>query len=200
MANHTLERVKSIIFYPAYEWRIINAEKRSLKETFTGYAFNLIIAGAVAQAIGSFFFVRNVLDIDAYRFSFPLVQALFYIIMQVMTIFILTFFMHGMAKKFKSKKDFIKTGKLVIYSLTPLYIASIAANLDYRLGMLLIIAFYGIYIAAKGSPIMLETNKDKVPGLTLILALSALGIIYFLGLGFSFLTTFIFPDLISYLR
>lgn len=199
MANFTLERVKSILFYPAYEWKIINAEKRSLKDDFTGYALNLIIAGSVAQAIGSFFFVRNVLDIDAYRFSFPLVQAIFFILMQVMTIFILTFFVHGMAKKFKSKKDFVKTGKLVIYSLTPLFIASIAANLDYRLTMLLSIAFYGLYIAAKGAPVIIETNKDKVPGFILILALSALGIIYFLGLGFNYLTTLLFPDLVRYL-
>lgn len=200
MANFTLGRVKSIIFYPDYEWKIINAEKRSLKDDFTGYAFNLILAGAIAQAIGSFFFVRNVLDIDAYRFLFPLIQALFYIIMQVLTIFILTFFAHGMSKKFRSKKDFVKTGKLVIYSLTPLFIASIPANLDYRLVMVLVIAFYGLYITAKGAPIILETNKDKVPGFILIMAISALGITYFLGLGFSYLTTIIFPDIVNYLK
>lgn len=196
MANFTLERIKSIIFYPAYEWKIIAAEKRSLKEDFFGYAMNLVFAGAIAQALGSFFFVRNVLDIDAYRFSFPLIKALFYIIMQLLTILILTFFINGIAGKFSSEKDFVKSAKLVIYALTPFFLCYILVNLDRRLVLALIPAFYSLYLFGKGLPVMLKTPGLKVPSLIFITMLGVLGVNYLLEMGFAYLTMLLFPDII----
>lgn len=195
MANSILDRIKSIIFYPSYQWKIIAAEKRTLKEDFNNYALTIILIGAAAQALGSFFFVRNVLDIDAYRFSFPIVQAVFYIIIQTLTVFILTFFVFGMSKKFQSQKNFANSGKLVIYSLTPLFLCNIIVNLDHRLVFLLIPAFYGLYIFAKGLPLMLKTNLHKIPAFLFIIAISALGILYLLGNVFELLTRLIFSDI-----
>jgi hypothetical protein len=197
MANFLSERIKSIIFYPAYEWKIIAAEKRTLKEDFSGYAVKLILIGAAAQAVGSFLFVRNVLDIDAYRFSYPLVKALFYIIMQMLTIFLLTFFINGVAGRFASQKDFIKSGKLVIYALTPFLICYILANLDRRLIIVMIPAFYSLYLFTKGLPVMLKTAPLKVPSFVFIIAITALGINYLLEMGFAFFSALIFPDIIA---
>lgn len=191
-----LERIKGIIFYPGYEWKIIAAEKRTLREDFAGYATNLILFGAATMAIGNFFFVRNVLDIDAYRFSYPLVRALFYILMQVLTIIILTFFVHGTARKFASQKDFIKSGKLVIYSLTPFLLCYMLANLDRRLIILMIPSFYSLYLFAKGLPIILKTESLKVPTFVFIIAIMTLGVNYMLEMGFAWLTTLLFPDIL----
>ncbi len=191
-----LERIKGIIFYPGYEWKIIAAEKRTLKEDFAGYAINLILFGAATMAIGNFFFVRNVLDIDAYRFSYPLVRALFYILMQVLTVMILTFFVHGTARKFASQKDFVKSGKLVIYSLTPFLLCYMLANLDRRLIILVIPSFYSLYLFAKGLPIILKTEPLKVPTFVFIIAIMTLGVNYLLEMGFAWLTTLLFPDIL----
>jgi len=196
MANFTLERIKSILFYPAYEWKIINAEKRTLKEDFSGYALNLILFGAISQAIGSFFFVRNVLDIDAYRFSFPLVKAFFYLLMQIFTILILTFFVNGFSGKLAPQKDFIKSGKLVIYGLTPMFLCYMISNLSSQLILALIPAFYSLWLFAKGLPVLLKTDRLKIPGFIFIIALSTLGINYLLDIGFDILTSMIFPDII----
>lgn len=197
MASFISERVKSIIFYPAYEWKIIAAENRTLNEDFSGYALSLILIGAAAQAIGSFLFVRNELDIDAYRISYPLVKALIYIIMQMFTIFMLTIFINGVARRFASQKDFIKSGKLVIYALTPFLLCYIFANLDRRLIIVMIPAFYSLYLFAKGLPVMLKTAPLKVPSFIFIIAITVLGINYLLEMGFAFLTTLIFPDIIT---
>lgn len=191
-----IERIKGIIFYPGYEWKIIAAENRTLKEDFSGYAMNLILLGAAAMAIGNFFFVRNVLDIDAYRFSFPLVKAFFYIIMQILTVIVLTFFVNGTARKFASQKDFIKSGKLVIYTLTPFLLCYALANLDRRLIIVMLPAFYSLYLFAKGLPILLKSDSLKVPSFVFIFALMTLGINYLLEMGFAFLTTLLFPDIL----
>lgn len=197
MANFTGERIKSLTFYPGYEWKIISAETRSLKEDFFGYALVLILIGAAAQAIGSFFFVRNVLDIDAYRFSFPLTKALCYIIMQILTVLFLTFMVNGIAGKFNSDKDFIKSGKLVIYALTPFFLCYMLVNLDRRLVLAMIPALYSIYLFATGLPTLLKTPKHRMPAFLFITVLSALGINYLLEMGFAFLTTLLFPDILQ---
>ncbi|HLO92123.1 MAG TPA: Yip1 family protein [Lentimicrobium sp.] len=195
MSNFVRERIKSIIFYPGYEWKVIAAEKRSLKEDFFAYSLTLIILGGASKALGSFFFVRNVLDIDAYRFSFPLSQAFSFILIQIVTVLILTFFIHGVALKFASVKDFVKSGKLVIYGLTPLFLCYIIANLDSSMILALIPAFYSLFLFAKGLPVMINTRNDKVPTFTFLIALMALGINYILEVGFSILIHLIFPDI-----
>lgn len=192
-----IERIKGILFYPGYEWKIIASEKRTLKEDFSGYAINLILFGAATMAIGNFFFVRNVLDIDAYRFSFPLVKSLFYIIMQILTIVILTFFVNGTAGKFASQKDFVKSGKLVIYALTPFLLCYMLVNLDRRLIIVMIPAFYSLYLFAKGLPILLKTASLKVPTFVFIIAIMTLGMNYLLEMGFALLTTLLFPDILA---
>lgn len=196
MSNFVLERIKSIIFYPGYEWRIIAAEKRSLKDDFVGYGLTLIIAGAATQALGSFFFVRNVLDIDAYRFSFPLVKALFYIIRQILVIFLLTFFIHGTARKFASEKDFVKSGKLAIYGLTPYFLCYVLYNLDQRLILALIPAFYILFVFAKGLPAMLKTAPLKIASFVFMIALMVLGSTYILDIGLQWITSLLFPDIV----
>lgn len=195
MASFIAERIKSILFYPGYEWKIISNEKRSLKEDFFGYALTLILLGTATQAVGSFFFVRNVLDIDAYRFSFPLMQAFSYMLIQVLTLIILTFFIHGVAGKFQSEKDFIKSGKLVIYSLTPVYLSYVIANLNPVLILALIPALYSLFLFAKGLKEMIKTSNEKIPAFLFLIIIMTLGVNFFLAAGFTWLTRFFFPDI-----
>ncbi len=196
MANFVTDRIRSIIFYPAYEWKIIAAEKRSLYSDFSGYAIPLIFYGALAKGVGSFFFVRNVLDIDAYRFSFPLVQMLIFLFMQIIIVITMTYFVYGLAGKLKSEKDFQKSGKLIIYALTPYFLSYIVANLNRHMSLALIPAVYAIILLAKGLNPVLKTDKQKIPSFIFILLLCFFGISYLLEFGFSFLTTWLFPDIV----
>lgn len=195
MAGFVAERTKSILFYPGYEWRVIAAEKRSLKDDFFGYALVLILLGTASQAIGSFFFVRNVLDIDAYRFSLPLMQAISFLLLQALTVIILTFFVHGVAGKFLSDKDFKKSGKLVIYSLTPVYLCYILANLDKRLFLVMIASIYSLILFAKGLQALINTKPQKVIAFTFLIGLMTLGSNFLLEVMFKLLTNIFFPEL-----
>ncbi|HOI88623.1 MAG TPA: hypothetical protein PLV51_12240, partial [Lentimicrobium sp.] len=58
------ERLRNLLLFPSYEWKVISLENVSLRETFSSVIMKLIFAGAVAEFAGSFFYVRNVLDID----------------------------------------------------------------------------------------------------------------------------------------
>lgn len=196
MASFVTERIKSILFYPGYEWKIIASEKRSLKDDFFGYALILILLGAASQAIGSFFFVRNELDIDAYRFSFPLMKAVSFLLIQILTVLILTLFVHGVSGRFKSNKDFVNSGKLVIYALTPLFLCYIVANLNASLLLALIPAVYSLFLFAKGLQTLIETNSNKIPAFVLLFALMVLGVNYLLEIGFTLIALQLFPDIL----
>lgn len=188
-------RLRNIILFPRWEWKVISLEKRSLNEVFVSYAFPLILFGALSRFIGSFLLVRNEIDIDAYRFSFPLIQAAFFIILQVAIIFLATIFLFGMSSKFGSEKNYSRAGKLVIYSLTPLYILYIIANLHVSLLWTLIPGFYAVYLMWTGMPVMIKTHALKRPAFIFIMLISILGILYITSLLLEMLTAFIFPGI-----
>lgn len=186
-------RLRNIILFPRWEWKVISLEKRSLNEVFVTYAFPLILAGAISQFVGSFLYVRNELDIDAYRFSLPLIQAAFFIILQTAIIILATAFLFGMSGKFSSTKDYSRSGKLVIYSLTPLYLLYIIANLHASLIWTLIPGFYAVFLMWTGMPVMINTHALKRPAFIFIMLISVLGILSVTTRLLGVLTAYIFP-------
>lgn len=188
-----LQRIRSIILFPKWEWKTINLEKRPLKEVFMSFAFPLILIGAASQFIGSFLFVKNEMDIDAYRFSLPLIHAGYFIFVQVVTLMLTTVFVFGLSGKFLSEKDYSRSGKLVVYSFTPVYLLYILANLHVSLGLIMIPAVYSIVLFWTGLPIMLHTPLRKVPAYVFIIFISVFGILFISSRLLAFLSSLIFP-------
>lgn len=190
------ERLRNLLLFPSYEWKVISLEDVSLRETFSSVIMKLIFAGAVAEFAGSFFYVRNVLDIDAYRFSFPLVRSLFYLLIQVLLIMTGSVFIHRIAGKYSEKTDFSRTAKLVAYSWVPVLLLFVIANLHQALIVALIPGVYSIVLFWKGSVDMLGIPKIRKPALTVMYALTMLGMMFLLTRGFGFLLSLIFPGLL----
>jgi hypothetical protein len=157
------------------------------------FAFPLILIGAASQFIGSFLFVKNEMDIDAYRFSLPLIHAGYFIFVQVVTLMLTTVFVFGLSEKFQSEKDYSRSGKLVVYSFTPVYLLYILANLHVSLGFIMIPALYSIVLFWTGLPIMLHTPARKVPAYVFILFISVFGILFISSRLLAFLSSLIFP-------
>lgn len=187
------ERLKSLLLFPSYEWKVISLEKRSLGDDFRQFTFRLILAGALAQFIGSFIFVRNVLDIDAYRFSFPLMQSVFYIFIQTGLLLICTLFVKKMARKFKSIPDLKAASRLVIYSATPLLMMFVIFNLSQVLFLALLPGFYSLYLFWSGLPILLKTDQSKRISFTFLFFIFVSGSLWSLGILFGYLSGLLFP-------
>lgn len=195
--NAFLERIRNLLLFPAYEWKVISLEDRTVREDLYHYAFRLILPGAIAQFLGSFFYIQHQIDIDAYRFSFPLTQAAFYIIIQLLTIVLSAYFVTGMARKFKSTRNFARSLKLVIYSFTPFLLMYIVANLNPILLIALLPGAYGLVLFGKGLPEMLQTVPDKRPAFIIIFLISVSGIMFLLSIFFKALTVLIFPGVLA---
>jgi len=188
-----LSRIKNILLFPRWEWKVIKLEQRPLKDAFVSFALPLILIGAASQFIGSFLFVKNELDIDAYRFSLPLIHAGYFIFVQVLTLMLTTVFIYGLAGKFLSEKDYSLSGKLVIYSFTPVLILNILGNLHASLAIIMIPAFYSVFLFWTGLPVMLHTEARKLPAFVFIILISVLGILFISSRLLSLLTLLIFP-------
>lgn len=186
------ERLKNLLLFPVYEWKVISLEKRALSDVFTTYVWRLILAGGFAQFIGSFFYVRNVLDIDAYRFSFPLVQALIYVAVQFLVIIVGSLFIRGIAFRFKSEKSLIKAVKLFAFSYTPVLIVFIIANLHQVLLIALLPGVYAIYLFWTGCQEMLSTPKTRRLSFSMIYMIVTLGLLFIFTRMFGYLSSLIF--------
>lgn len=191
--NAFLERIRNLLLFPAYEWKVISLEDRTAREDLYHYAFRLILPGAIAKFLGSFFYVQKQLDIDAYRFSFPLTQAVFFSIIQLLTIVVSAYFITGMARKFRSTRNYARSLKLVIYSFTPLLLMYMVANLNPILLIALLPGAYGLVLFGKGLPVLLQTIPDKQPAFIIIFLISVSGIMFLLNVFFNALTLLIFP-------
>ncbi|MDY0104945.1 MAG: Yip1 family protein [Lentimicrobium sp.] len=187
------ERLKSLLLFPSYEWKVISLEKRPLNEDFNQFAFRLILLGALAQFIGSFIYVRNELDIDAYRFSFPLVQAGFYIIIQVTLLLISAFFVNRMALKFGSVRHFKSSARLVMYSASPVLLMYVLVNLNSLFFLALIPGLYSFYLFWVGLPILMGTKQAKRFSFVLIYLIFTIGMLWMLSLLFGIISGLLFP-------
>ncbi len=185
-------RLKSLLLFPTYEWKIISLEKRPLKDDFKQFAFRWVLFGALAMFIGSFIYVRNILDIDAYRFSFPLVQASFYIIIQTTLLFLSSFVVNRLAPRFGSVRHFGSAAKLVFYSSTPLLMMFILVNLNSVFFLALIPGFYSYYLFWVGLPVLLKTREPKRIAFVAIYMIFTLGSFSILSKVFGLVSEILF--------
>ncbi|MDD3742072.1 MAG: Yip1 family protein [Lentimicrobiaceae bacterium] len=194
-----LERIKNLLFFPAYEWKVIAVENRPVSNDLFQFTFRLILPAAIAEFLGSFLYVRHELDIDAYRFTFPLIRAAFYVIIQVLTIILSAYFITGMARKFKSVRNYARSLKLVIYSFTPFILIAALGNLvmlnrNPALSFILLLpGIYGLILFGKGLSPMLNTHPAKRPAFVIIFLISVLGILFILTGLFNTVTGIVFP-------
>lgn len=186
-------RLKSLLLFPKYEWKVISLEKRPLKDDFRQFAFLWVLFGAIAQFVGSFLYVRNILDIDAYRFSFPLIQAGFYVVIQVILLVMASFVVNRLAPKFGSVRHFASSARLVFYSSTPLLMMFILVNLNHAFFLALIPAFYSYYLFWVGLPILLKTREPKRLSFVLIYMIFTIGSFSILSKVFGFVSQILFP-------
>jgi len=157
-------RARNILYKPVEEWKIISSEKHSKNALFREYAIPLIALCAAARIAGFLIFLA--------WDGFPLKYVLLNIFVDFFGIFLGTYLsavlINEILPNFNTNKDIIASSKLVIYSLTALYISIIFANIIIPLSFLFILGLFGIYTYWKGISIILKTPYAQKQGLLII--------------------------------
>jgi Yip1 domain len=147
-----IERAKNICLSPQTEWPKIAEEQASVQSLYTGYAMILAAIPAVAMIVGSL----------GSRFAIGLAIATYAIALVV--IFIASLIVNALAPTFDGTKNSVNALKVVVYSLTPGWLAGIFNVIPFVGGVIVLIAsLYGIYLFYLGlSPTMKNPHEKSI--------------------------------------
>ncbi len=162
--NKIINRAKGLIINPAKEWDIINNENIDKTKIIKEYALPLIILASISTLIGSFGSPKFLSP----SISYSVISAFVTLAVSVVSIYISSYIINEIAPNFGLQKDLNKSFKLVIYSSTPAYLASIIANLHWTLGFLNILGVYSVYLFWLGSSQILNIQEDKKVGFVIL--------------------------------
>ena len=164
-----VDRVKNILMTPKTEWPVIEAEQTDIKSLYLGYIMILAAIPAIAGIIASMF-VGSMVGAMAGRAGMgmgvgggiAIGTALASYVITLVVIFVVAFIVDALAPNFGGQKSQINALKLVAYSATAGWVASIFTIIPV-LGWIVAIvgSLYGIYLLYVGLPVLMKCPEDK---------------------------------------
>jgi hypothetical protein len=151
-----LQRFIQILFNPVKEWESIYSENRPLKVTRNSYLLPLTILIALAAMAGSYLIINKQLSI-----MYSILTGLKYFILLIAVIYSSAFLLKEMTYALDLGRDFSIAFKLIVYSLTPLFVCLAISSLFESLVFIDILALYGLYIFWEGVIKMLNPPEHK---------------------------------------
>ena len=149
-----VDRVKNILLTPKTEWPVIDAETTDVKSLYLNYIMILAAIPAIASAIGLMF-----VTFSGRMIGYAIVQ---YVLTLVM-VFVVALIIDALAPTFGGRKSQISALKLIAYSATAGWVASIAMVIPVLGAILALIgSLYGIYLLYLGLPVMMKCPQEKV--------------------------------------
>jgi len=157
-------RVVNILTRPAEEWRVIASEPATVESLLRDYAAPLAAIPAVCQFIGYSLVGIPTPILGTIRIGIgrSLVSAVLAWVFALVGAWIAAVVIEKLAPTFQSRGDTGQALKLVVYSMTPVWIAGVL-NLVPLLAVLgIIAALYAVYLFYLGLPVLMATPGEKV--------------------------------------
>jgi len=167
-------RVVAILTKPADEWRTIAAEPATVEGLLRGYAAPLAAIPAIAQFIG-FSLIGITVPVFGGAIRIGVVRAftnavVFWVFALVAT-WIDAVVIEKLAPTFQSRGNTAQALKLVVYAMTPFWVAGVLYLVPALSPLTIIAALYAIYIFYLGVSPVMGTPSDKVIPYMLVSAL-----------------------------
>jgi len=159
--NKLFERVKAIIVNPRVAWQEIKNEDIEIKDLILNYAAKLALIPAVCNLIGfTIIGIRVPGGVVRGPFFETLIANIFGYLISIGTLFVGAWVVKILASTFASKDDYKLAIKVVVYSMTPVWLVGVFSIIP-GLSVLSILGFYGIYLLYLGILAILETPAEK---------------------------------------
>jgi Yip1 domain len=170
-----VQRAKSIILKPTETWPVVAGEAATPGDLIIRYALPLIVIGPIAQLIGGQLFGYNMI-FATYRPSLMsgLTTALFSLVMGVVAVIVIALVAEFLADKFGGTADRPAAFKLVVYSLTPAWVAGILGLIPMLATLGILAGLYGLYLFYQGCTPLLKVPQDKAVGFTAVTTIAAI--------------------------
>lgn len=164
-----VDRVKNILLTPKTEWPVIEAEQTDVKSLYIGYIMILAAIPAIASILSTML-LGGMMGAMGGRAGlgagmgggFAVAHGLASYVVTLVVIFVVALIVDALAPSFGGQKNQVSALKLVAYSATAGWVASIATIIPV-LGWIVAIAgaVYGIYLLYLGLPVLMKCPEDK---------------------------------------
>jgi len=151
-----LQKFIQFLFNPAKAWDSISSENRPLKDTRNSFLLPLAALVAVSAMAGSYFLANKQLS-----FIYSLLEGLKYFILLLAVAYSSAVVLKEMTYALDLGRDFSVSFKLIVYSLTPLYVCLVVSCLFESMVFVDILALYGLFIFWEGAIKMLNPPEYK---------------------------------------
>lgn len=170
-----LKRAWEIITRPKAAWNGIKSETYSAQELILNYAAPLALIPAVATLIGlSLVGIRMPAGhLARAPFFDALVSGVLSYVFQLVSLLVGAWIVNLLAPYFNSKPDFNSALKLVVYTMTPIWLLG-ALNVLPGLGLLQVFGLYAFYLLYVGIPVLMETPPEKILWFTVAIVIASL--------------------------
>jgi Yip1-like protein len=158
-------RVVAILTKPADEWRTIAAEPATVEGLLRGYAAPLAAIPAIAQFIG-FSLIGITVPVfgGAIRVGImrSIANAIVSWVLALVGAWIAAVVIEKLAPTFQSRGNTAQALKLVVYSMTPIWIAGVLYVVPALIPLVIIGVLYAIYLFYLGLAPVMSTPSEKV--------------------------------------
>jgi hypothetical protein len=172
-----VDRVKNILLSPKTEWQVIDGESGDTKEVFTYVAILAAIPTIISLALSV-----ALSSLVPFSTTYLVVSTIVSYLLTFVIVYLLAMITDALAATFGGEKHMPSALKLIAYSYTAIWVASVLAIIPI-LGFLLVLAaiVYSVYTLYLGVPVMMRAPQDKVVGYTIVIVISGLVVAIVLG-------------------
>ena len=158
-----IERAKAILLKPEETWPVIDAEPATAGSLYKDWILILAAIPAVCS------FVRD--SLFGYgSIVWGLEFMVTHYLLSLVGVFLMALLVDALATNFGGVKNQVAALKLMAYSLTSAWVASVLLLVpSILLGLVVILAlFYGLYLFWLGVPVLMKCPKDKATVYTIV--------------------------------
>ncbi len=162
-----VSRVINMMTKPKSEWVNVLNETPVTQKLFI-YAIILLLIPAVCSFIAYGFIGVKAMGYTFKSPSMGLQQALSSFIGGFLSVYLTAYVVNILATSFDSVKDFGRSLQLVIYSMTPYWVAGLFFLIPGFQPIVFLIGIYSIALMYKGMPIIMRTPQHKAAGYLIV--------------------------------
>ena len=190
-------RVQKLILSPGTEWDVIAGEDASMQRIYMNYVGPLVIAAALATAIG-----MSVIGVSygfgSYRLpaGAALGQGILQIILGLAGVYINSLVINALAPQFGGTQDAGQAFKLAAYSPTAAWVAGLVTILPQLAIVALLGGLYSLYLLYVGLPKLMKPAEDKA----LVYTLAVVGVMIVIYILIGALSAMVVPSVTPIMR
>ncbi len=166
-------RAKALILTPKAEWAVIDGERPTTRELYTGYVMILAAIPAVCSVIGGLIFSGSAWALVGFSPVSIIVSGIVSYGLALAGVFVMGLLIETIAPSFGGVKDRSQAMKVAAYFPTAAWLAGVF-NLVPGIAVLTILGLYSLYLLYLGLPRLMKVAQDKALVFTLVVILAAI--------------------------